>query len=98
MGRSAVYSRVTCEFRWAAKSAGCYTHPANDCAGRASNADFMLQSTVSSVETRASWLVASMILVVMAIAFGAPWITVVALKDIAAEVDGDARFQPLPAR
>ena len=49
----------------------------------------MLQSTVASVETRASWLVAGMILVVMAIAFGAPWITVVALKDIAAEVDGE---------
>ena len=30
-----------------------------------------------------------MILVVMAIAFGAPWITVVALKDIAAEVNGE---------
>jgi len=30
-----------------------------------------------------------MILVVMAIAFGAPWITVVALKEIAAEVDGE---------
>jgi MFS family permease len=62
---------------------------ANDCAGRASNAEFMLQSAVSSVETRTSWVVASMILVVMAIAFGAPWITVVALKDIAAEVDGE---------
>ena len=49
----------------------------------------MLQSTVSSVETRTSWVVASMILVVMAIAFGAPWITVVALKDIAAEVNGE---------
>jgi MFS family permease len=49
----------------------------------------MLQSTVSSVETRTSWVVAGMILVVMAIAFGAPWITIVALKDIAAEVDGE---------
>ena len=49
----------------------------------------MLQPTVSSVETRTSWVVASMILVVMAIAFGAPWITVVALKDIAAEVNGE---------
>jgi len=62
-------------------------------AGRASNADFMLQSTVSSVETRTSWFVATMILAVMAIAFGAPWITVVALKDIAAEVNG-ARSVP----
>ncbi len=42
-----------------------------------------------SVETRTSWVVASVVLVVMAIAFGAPWITVVALKDIAAEVNGE---------
>lgn len=51
-------------------------------------AGFMLQATIPSVETRTSWGVASAILVIMAIAFGAPWITVVALKDIAAEVDG----------
>ena len=38
-------------------------------------------------------MVATMSLVVMAVAFGAPWITVVALKDIAAEVDG-ARSVP----
>ena len=49
----------------------------------------MLQTTVSSVETKSSWLVAAMILVVMAVAFGAPWIAIVALKDIAAEVDGE---------
>ena len=49
----------------------------------------MLQTTVSSVETKTSWLVAGMILVVMAVAFGAPWISVVALKEIAAEVDGE---------
>ncbi|MGB7034544.1 MAG: MFS transporter [Xanthobacteraceae bacterium] len=49
----------------------------------------MLHATVSSVETRSSWFVASMILVVMAVAFGAPWITIVALKDIAAEVGGE---------
>jgi MFS family permease len=49
----------------------------------------MLQSSsLPSVETRTSWLVATVILAVMAIAFGAPWITVVALKNIAAEVDG----------
>src|SRR3984885_5222851 len=58
-------------------------------AGRVRNAKFMLQSpSLSSVETRTSWVVASVVLVVMAIAFGAPWITVVALKNIAAEVDG----------
>jgi MFS family permease len=49
----------------------------------------MLSPTVASVETRTSWLVASVVLVIMAIAFGAPWITVVALKDIAAEVHGE---------
>jgi MFS family permease len=48
----------------------------------------MLQATIPSVETRTSWVVASVILVIMAIAFGAPWITVVALKDIAVEVNG----------
>jgi len=45
-------------------------------------------SSLPSVETRTSWVVATVILAVMAIAFGAPWITVVALKNIAAEVDG----------
>ncbi|MGA2895088.1 MAG: MFS transporter [Xanthobacteraceae bacterium] len=49
----------------------------------------MLQPTIPSVETRTSWVVASVVLVVMAIAFGAPWITVVALKNIAAEVNGE---------
>jgi len=44
-------------------------------------------SSLPSVETRTSWVVATVILAVMAIAFGAPWITVVALKNIAAEVD-----------
>ena len=51
-------------------------------------------STATSVETRSSWIVATVSLVVMAIAFGAPWIPVVALKDIAAEV---ARPRSLPA-
>jgi MFS family permease len=49
----------------------------------------MLQPTFSSVETRRSWMVASVVLLIMAIAFGAPWITLVALKDIAAEVNGE---------
>ena len=49
----------------------------------------MLQPATPSVETRTSWVVASMVLVVMAIAFGAPWITIVALKNIAAEVNGE---------
>jgi MFS family permease len=49
----------------------------------------MLQTTVSSIETRRSWIVASAVLVIMAVAFGAPWITVVTLKNIAAEVNGE---------
>jgi MFS family permease len=49
----------------------------------------MLQTTFSSVETRASWVVASAVLVIMAVAFGAPWVTIVALKNIAAEVNGE---------
>jgi MFS family permease len=48
----------------------------------------MLQSPFSSIETKASWAVATVALVTMLMAFGAAWITAVALKDIAAEVDG----------
>ena len=42
----------------------------------------------SSVESRASWIVASAALCTLMMAFGSAWITAVALKDIAAEVDG----------
>src|SRR5581483_7891326 len=48
----------------------------------------MLQSP-ATIETRSSWVVASISLVVIATAFGAPWITTVALKEIAAEVGGE---------
>ena len=41
-----------------------------------------------SVETRASWVVAVVVLVILALSFGAPWIAVVALKQIAAESGG----------
>jgi MFS family permease len=47
----------------------------------------MLQSP-SSIETRDSWVVASAALFIMMMAFGAAWITAVALKDIAGEVGG----------
>ena len=47
----------------------------------------MLQSP-SSIETRDSWIVASVALFIMMMAFGAAWITAVALKDIAAEAGG----------
>ena len=43
---------------------------------------------VPSVETRTSWIIATVLLVILALSFGAPWITIVALKLIAAESDG----------
>jgi MFS family permease len=46
-----------------------------------------------SIETRQSWVVASVALVAMGFSFGAPWIAVVALKAIAAELGG-ARSTP----
>lgn len=48
----------------------------------------MLQSSLPSVESKKSWAVATVALVTMLMAFGAAWITAVALKDIAAEVEG----------
>jgi MFS family permease len=54
----------------------------------------MLQSS-SSIETRDSWIVASVSLVIMMMAFGAPWINAVALKDIAAEVGGSRSIPAL---
>lgn len=47
----------------------------------------MLQ-TSTSIESKASWVVATAALVTMLMAFGSAWIIAVALKDIAAEVDG----------
>ncbi len=52
----------------------------------------MLQSS-SSVETRSSWVVASVALAIIMMAFGAAWLTAVALKDIAEEAGG-ARSVP----
>jgi MFS family permease len=48
----------------------------------------MLQFPSTSIESRSSWLVAAVALAALMMAFGAAWITAVALKDIAAEVDG----------
>ncbi len=48
----------------------------------------MLQSPTQSIETRSSWVVAGVSVVILALAFGAPWITTVALKAIAVEVNG----------
>jgi MFS family permease len=44
--------------------------------------------SLQSVETRASWTVATVVLVILTLSFGAPWITIVALKSIAAETAG----------
>jgi len=46
-----------------------------------------------SIESRASWVVASVSLVLLGMSYGAPWITVVALKAIAGEMGG-ARSVP----
>ncbi len=43
---------------------------------------------VHSIETKSSWIVAVVVLVILSVCFGAPWITVVALKSIAAETGG----------
>ena len=48
---------------------------------------------LDSVETKASWVVASVALAILGMSFGAAWITAVALKDIASEADG-ARSVP----
>jgi MFS family permease len=52
----------------------------------------MLQSS-STIETRDSWIVATVALLVMMMAFGAAWIIAVALKDVAGELGG-ARSVP----
>src|SRR2546423_8907921 len=46
-----------------------------------------------SIESKASWITASLSLVILGVSFGAPWISVVALKPIAAEMGG-ARSVP----
>jgi len=53
----------------------------------------MLQSS-SSIETRDLWIVASVALGVMTMAFDAAWVITVALKEIAARVQS----QRLPVR
>ena len=44
--------------------------------------------TLPSINSRRSWVVASVVLIILALSFGAPWITVVALKLIAADMGG----------
>jgi MFS family permease len=50
-----------------------------------------------SIETRASWVIATVALVITAMAFGSAWIIAVALKDIAAEADGARSIPSLAA-
>src|SRR4051812_5898160 len=44
--------------------------------------------TTASIETRTSWITASLSLVVLGVSFGALWISVVALKPMAADMGG----------
>ena len=46
------------------------------------------QIKLQSVETKASWVIATVVLVILALSFGAPWVTIVALKLIAADLGG----------
>jgi MFS family permease len=46
------------------------------------------QIKLQSVETKSSWIIATVVLVILALSFGAPWITIVALKAIAADMGG----------
>jgi MFS family permease len=48
----------------------------------------MHQPAARLVDSKLSWVVATVGVVVLGIAFGAPWLAAVALKDIAAEVGG----------
>ncbi len=50
-------------------------------------------TAAASIETRASWIAATAALVVMSVAFGAPYVAVTALKDIAGDLGG-ARTVP----
>ena len=58
-----------------------------------SSADRLPELAGASVETRASWLVASVALVILSFSYGAPLVTAVALKPIAAEL-GSSRSLP----
>ncbi len=58
-----------------------------------SSSDRLPELAGASVETRASWLVASVALVILSFSYGAPLVTAVALKPIAAEL-GSSRSLP----
>jgi hypothetical protein len=50
-----------------------------------------------SIESRTSWIVSSIVLLIMTLTFGAPWILIVALKPVAAEFGGRVRFRAASA-
>jgi MFS family permease len=56
-------------------------------------ADDGRSSAARSIETRASWVVAGVSLILLGLSFGGPWITAVGLKQIAADTGG-ARSVP----
>jgi len=58
---------------------------------RATDARFTPQR---SIETRTSWVVASLSLVMLGLSFGGPWITAVGLKEIANDISGGSRQVP----
>ena len=49
------------------------------------------------IDSRTSWAVAGVTVVILAVSFGAPWLAAVALKDIAAEVGGVRSIPALAA-
>src|SRR5947209_11633412 len=53
----------------------------------------MHQPAARLTDSKPSWVVATVALALLAVAFGAPWMAAVALKDMAAEVGG-ARSVP----
>src|SRR5580704_18616733 len=53
----------------------------------------MHQPAARLIDSKSSWVVATVTVLVLGVAFGAPWMAAVALKDIAAEVGG-ARAVP----
>jgi len=54
-----------------------------------------MRSPFSSIETKQSWSVATVALITLLMAFGAAWVSTVALKDIAAEVGGERSIPAL---
>src|SRR5437588_5631827 len=48
----------------------------------------MHQPAAHLLDSKSSWTIAGVVLAVLAVSFGAPWMAAVALKDIAAEVGG----------